>query len=214
MRATDVAIVFLTFGLLAVGIVQAYIYWSQAKLMQLALGSVAESNAVADCAVKVALEAGELAKSQFVAAHRPRIAIKGLFILTTKAKDSSLLFQIYNRGDSEAQIVDVKFHMSVIGQNSSIWPKLALVEPTLPMSVQCGYDERARAVMGGEWKKWLRDEYKPPSETSDRWEIEIRVTVAYLDTAGMRRQTSAHRRYDLEAHSFTRVKDSEFEYED
>ena len=189
----------------------------EAAVNALAIGKISAD--AANLSAHVALEAGELAKSQFVATHRPRIAIKGLFVLNTAdtANESALLFQIYNRGDSEAQIVDVKFYMNINGTKASIWPQLALFEPKLPITIQSGYDERARAIISSDWKKWLRDDYKAPSENPTKWEIweiGLRVTVVYLDKMGRRRQTSVHRSYNVETHSFARVKDSEFEYED
>jgi hypothetical protein len=206
------ALVILTWRLWGVG-------RNQAKIADDALAIAKAGADAANLSTRVALEAGELAKSQFVAAYRPRITIRGLFVLNAadSVEDSALLFQLYNKGDGEAEIVDIKFYMNISGASESILPHLTLFEPKLPIKIQSGYDERARAIIDASWKGWFRDEYSVDAEHSikfELWKIELRVTVVYLDQMGRRRQTSVHRSYDAEARKFSVVKDSEFEYED
>lgn len=153
----------------------------------------------------------DLTRQEFIATHRPVIVIRNLFIVRTgNNRDIRLIFNVYNKGANVAHIIELKFFMMIRLQHGvdTLLPQLIGTVPVLPCTIEAGYDAEGNAEISDSFGEWL------DKDTPAEWEITLRITSIYTDSTDRRRQTSVHRMYDVETLRFSRIEDSEFEYQD
>ena len=90
-----------------------------------------------------------------------------------------------------------------------IWPFVKGQSPNLPQTIDSGYNIHGECIVSAEMAEilWDAKEVKAISTMKRDITLIFRVTIAYEDTIGRRRQTSAYREYDFATERFRRVED-------
>jgi hypothetical protein len=196
-----------TAGLVLVASIQAGLFVWQLLYMR---GGMADAKDTAQAAKLTA----ETLRKQFIATHRPRMAVRGLFMFL-HGDACEIRFLIHNNGETEGKIVDYQFYMRFSEKSFHHMPMIQASAPQPPVLIKPG-DE---VIWMGTTKYFetknlaalMSDEFNgrdSPEET-----LQLRGRVFYEDISGNRRQSSFHRAYDFKAKRFRRIDDSEFEYD-
>jgi hypothetical protein len=178
-----------------------------------------QSGEAAKVAAQAAMRSAELASAQFIATHRPRLTVRAVFLLETGLPDvgDRLIILVYNKGDTSVTMVEVSFYFQISGPGDVYLPQVAVVDPTLPEAIPSGHQRQMEASINSTWREWKEIADAAIAQdvgNATRWYVELRVSIAYLDESGRRRQTSIDRTYDIRQRSFSRIEGSDFEYED
>ncbi len=178
-----------------------------------------QSGEAAKVAAQAALRSAELASAQFIATHRPRLTVRAVFLLETGLPDvgDRLIILVYNKGDTSATMVEVSFYFQISGPRDVYLPQAAVTDPALPEIIRSGHQCQIEASINSTWREWKEIADAAIAQdvgNATRWYVELRVSIAYLDDSGRRRQTSIDRTYDIRHRSFGRIEGSDFEYED
>jgi len=160
----------------------------------------------------------DLGNKEFFSSHRPRIVVRGIGAIPppSKTSDTRIRYLISNNGDGVAHIVRADFYIACKHDHGMIWPFVKGQSPNLPQTIDSGYNIHGECIVSAEMAEilWDAKEVKAISTMKRDITLIFRVTIAYEDTIGRRRQTSAYREYDFATERFRRVEDSEFEYQD
>lgn len=186
-------IVGLTWALVGVACVQAFIYWLQNRKMSGQLDATTKANG--------------LTRDIFIASHRPIIVARGLFMYAqTKGKPVRFRFSIHNKGDTDAKLVDFVFYIAFNTPGHGQTPVVMTERPPCFTVVEVGRSEvwTGTAVV---------------DLTGFRYEgvkghLTFRGQIGYEDLSRRRRVTSFLYEWHQDEAHFRRVPNSEFNYED
>jgi len=160
----------------------------------------------------------KLAREEFIATHRPVIAVRGIVLVDHRdnEKPPVIRFEINNTGNSKAIVTETKFYLELQHSNGVFWPTVELIEPILPVDIEFGHSTRTFCRTDksfAAYLNWVRSQMINDDDAI-KTKIVFRVTVFYKDNVGGQRKTSAHRQYDFANGRFRKIEGSEFEYQD
>jgi len=168
-------------------------------------------------------ESIDLGNKEFISSHRPRIVLRGINAIIEDPKTGLVVirFNVHNTGSSKATITDIKFWASGRIKDTFYFPEVILNLPNLPHDIEAGFDFQAIAGSGKDWADIIQNGlsfvdagYQEAAFRRENIYLTFRIKVFYQDILGGRRQTSAHRAFDFFERRFTKIADSEFEYQD
>jgi hypothetical protein len=168
-------------------------------------------------AVKDSAKGVDLANKTYIATHRPKIVVRGLFMVSPNPSSPNmarLSFLITNTGDTDAEIVEFKFFLIFTGDDSIEMPIVRTEEAKEPPF---------KLIVGDEFRWYGNCEMNPAKvinatnraihDQEALSELDFRGTISFKDLGGNLRQTSFHRSYDFKKRRFNRIENSEFEYQ-
>jgi hypothetical protein len=168
-------------------------------------------------AVKDSAKGVDLANKTYIATHRPKIVVRGLFMVSPNPSSPNmarLSFMITNTGDTDAEIVEFKFFLMFTGDDSIEMPIVRTEEAKQPPF---------KLIVGDEFRWYGNCEMNPAKvinatnraihDQEALSELDFRGTISFKDLGGNLRHTSFHRSYDFKKRRFNRIENSEFEYQ-
>jgi hypothetical protein len=161
---------------------------------------------------RLSRESIDLARSQFIATHRPRIVLKDVSFV-----DGQLLYMLVNTGDTEATVVESWILDELVRTGQPIRPLRSAGHHDLGRLILAGgeirdltHDPKMGAFMRVPDMMRIGVEDQPPMIG----EIYFTGAILYSDNAGIRRRSVFRRRWDRGYGSFIRLNDPDQEYAD
>ena len=169
-------------------------------------------------AVQQSAKGIDLANKTYIASHRPRIVIRGLFMVPpnpSSPNSARLSFIIANVGDTDAEVVNFKFFLLFRGDDDSVEMPIVRTEEAKQPSFKLVVGEEFRWYGNCEMNaaKFINATNRAVHDQETLSELEFRGTTSFKDWGGNLRHTSFHRSYDFKHRRFNRIENSEFEYQ-
>jgi len=159
-----------------------------------------------------------LARDEFNATHRPKIVIRGLFMVApnpSHANAARISFQVHNVGDTAALITEFNFFLMFEDEETVEMPIVRTESPgELPQKLGVGDRIFWRGNAQVNPAKFMNATNQAFHFGEGESPLNFRGTVSYEDMGGTVRHTSFHRAYDFNKRRFKRIENSEAEYGD
>lgn len=208
------ALFIVTCLLFGAALFQVGLFWFQLRIMKGGLKDAAKAANAAAAGAQSAKESTDLARQEFIAAHRPRIHAR-FFPELPIDPDTPLVvtFEAVNAGDLDATLIRVELSVYDFALGETVAPRWASTIPVnqtnlRPSEISPRYRvEITIPTIGGTPAPLL------PGQMED---LRVRGRFFYSDSGERVRVTQFYRRYDPERRALRIVvdTDSDYEYED
>jgi hypothetical protein len=207
---------FFTLGLFVVAFFQLGLFYRQLVLIRKSLDEAKIAANASTEAANAATTQADLARSEFIATHRPKLVVRELYMPpSTIMQNAMVRYVIANVGSGSAEIVESHVMIQRIDRNDVLRPLESIKgENSIGSASIEAVTHIVRTQDSMVTHQSLIVQHMRVGRGQDVPELFFRGFIIYADKNGLKRRTAFCRQYDFGAHRFRIVDDPDHEYAD